>query len=97
MAQNPWANDMIELGPQGQHHRVALKDPAEFERRCALAQRREAAASRREAQAEAEEESAEELRKRLIAQIRALQRRAQLWAPSGGQAAPGRGGPPPGR
>eukprot|EP00959_Pyramimonas_sp_CCMP1952_P155349 3250538-Pyramimonas_sp.AAC.1 len=83
MAQNPWAYDVVELGPLGQPHQVALKDPAEFERRYTLAQRREAAACRREAQEEAEAESAEELRKRLIAQVRALQRRAQLWAPRG--------------
>ncbi|CAK0803473.1 unnamed protein product, partial [Prorocentrum cordatum] len=83
MAQNPWANDVIELGALGQPHRVTLKDPAEFERRYTLAQRREAAANSRAAQAEAEEESAEELRKRMISQGRALRRRAQLWAPRG--------------
>ncbi|CAK0879882.1 unnamed protein product [Prorocentrum cordatum] len=33
MAQNPWAYDVVELGPLGQPHQVALKDPAEFERR----------------------------------------------------------------
>ncbi|CAK0791982.1 unnamed protein product, partial [Prorocentrum cordatum] len=33
VAQNPWAYDVVELGPLGQPHQVTLKGPAAFERR----------------------------------------------------------------
>ncbi|CAK0864020.1 unnamed protein product, partial [Prorocentrum cordatum] len=79
VAQNAWARELVRASEQTRS--VEILDYAEFQRRCNIAQRKDAAGRRRVLEEAAQHEPEESRRRQLVAQQRALKRRARLWAP----------------
>ena len=79
VAQNAWARELVQVDANAKT--VSILDFSEFQRRCKFAQRKEAANQRRSLEADTQQEPEEHRRMQLVAQQRALRRRARLWAP----------------